>query len=32
MVHGRQVRKKEALANPESLDLFVDVAELCNVT
>ena len=28
MVHGRQVKNKEALANPEALDLFVDLEEL----
>jgi acetoacetyl-CoA synthetase len=28
MVHGRPVRNKEALANPEALDLFADLAEL----
>jgi acetoacetyl-CoA synthetase len=28
MVHGRPVRNKEALANPEALDLFAGLAEL----
>jgi acetoacetyl-CoA synthetase len=28
MVHGRPVRNKEALANPEALDLFVALPEL----
>ena len=28
VVHGRQVKNKEALANPEALDLFKDLAEL----
>lgn len=28
VVHGRQVKNKEALANPEALDLFVDLADL----
>ncbi|MDI7863463.1 acetoacetate--CoA ligase [Rhizobiaceae bacterium n13] len=28
VVHGRPVKNKEALANPEALDLFVDLAEL----
>jgi acetoacetyl-CoA synthetase len=28
VVHGREVRNKEALANPESLDLFRDLPEL----
>lgn len=28
IVHGRPVRNKEALANPEALDLFADLAEL----
>ena len=28
VVHGREVRNKEALANPESLDLFKDLPEL----
>ncbi|MBU4528913.1 MAG: acetoacetate--CoA ligase [Hoeflea sp.] len=28
IVHGRPVRNQEALANPEALDLFADLAEL----
>jgi acetoacetyl-CoA synthetase len=28
VVHGRAVKNKEALANPEALDLFADLAEL----
>jgi acetoacetyl-CoA synthetase len=28
VVHGRAVKNKEALANPEALDLFRDIAEL----
>lgn len=28
IVHGRDVKNKEALANPEALDLFVDLKEL----
>jgi acetoacetyl-CoA synthetase len=28
MVHGREVKNKEALANPEALELFRDLAEL----
>jgi acetoacetyl-CoA synthetase len=28
VIHGREVRNKEALANPESLDYFKDVPEL----
>ncbi|MBZ0215347.1 MAG: acetoacetate--CoA ligase, partial [Fimbriimonadaceae bacterium] len=28
IVHGREVRNKEALANPEALELFRDLAEL----
>jgi acetoacetyl-CoA synthetase len=28
IVHGRTVKNKEALANPEALDLFIDIAEL----
>jgi len=28
VVHGRQVKNKEALANPEALDLYRDIAEL----
>lgn len=28
MVHGKAVKNKEALANPEALDLYVDIAEL----
>jgi acetoacetyl-CoA synthetase len=27
-VHGKPVKNKEALANPEALDLFADIAEL----
>ena len=28
IVHGRQIKNKEALANPEALDLFVNRPEL----
>ncbi|MBT4889246.1 MAG: acetoacetate--CoA ligase [Rhodospirillales bacterium] len=28
VVHGRTIKNKEALANPEALDLYVDLAEL----
>jgi acetoacetyl-CoA synthetase len=28
VVHGREVKNKEALANPEALDLFRGLAEL----
>ncbi len=28
LVHGRPVKNKEALANPEALDLYLDIAEL----
>ncbi len=28
VVHGRPVRKREALANPEALELFRDLPEL----
>jgi len=28
VVHGRSVKNREALANPEALDLFVDLSEL----
>jgi acetoacetyl-CoA synthetase len=28
VVHGRAVKNKEALANPEALDLFADLLEL----
>ncbi len=28
VVHGRPVKNKEALANPEALDLFVGLKEL----
>jgi acetoacetyl-CoA synthetase len=28
IIHGRQVRNREALANPEALELFRDIAEL----
>jgi acetoacetyl-CoA synthetase len=28
LVHGRPVRNREALANPESLDLFASLPEL----
>lgn len=28
VVHGREVKNKEALANPEALDLYRDIAEL----
>jgi acetoacetyl-CoA synthetase len=27
-VHGREVKNKEALANPEALDLYKGLAEL----
>jgi acetoacetyl-CoA synthetase len=27
-VHGKAVKNKEALANPEALDLYVDIKEL----
>jgi acetoacetyl-CoA synthetase len=27
-VHGREVKNREALANPEALDLFANLAEL----
>jgi acetoacetyl-CoA synthetase len=27
-VHGREVKNKEALANPEALDLFRHLAEI----
>ena len=30
IVHGRQVKNKEALANPEALDLFRDLSELAS--
>lgn len=30
VVHGKAVKNKEALANPEALDLFADIAELQN--
>ena len=30
VVHGRAVKNKEALANPEALDQFKDRAELAN--
>ena len=30
VVHGREVRNKEALANPESLDLFRDLPALAD--
>jgi acetoacetyl-CoA synthetase len=30
VVHGREVRNKEALANPESLDLFRNIPELAS--
>ncbi|ODN65436.1 Acetyl-coenzyme A synthetase [Methylobrevis pamukkalensis] len=30
VVHGRVVKNKEALANPEALDLFRDLAELAS--
>jgi acetoacetyl-CoA synthetase len=30
LVHGRTVKNKEALANPEALDLFKDIPELQN--
>jgi len=28
VVHGRPIKNKEALANPEALDLFIDIVEL----
>jgi len=28
MVHGREIRNQEALANPEALELFRDLPEL----
>jgi acetoacetyl-CoA synthetase len=28
VVHGRSVKNKEALANPEALDLYKDIPEL----
>ena len=28
VVHGREVKNKEALANPEALDLYKGIAEL----
>jgi len=28
VVHGREVKNKEALANPEALDLYRNIAEL----
>ena len=28
VVHGRPVKNKEALANPQALDLFIDLPEL----
>jgi acetoacetyl-CoA synthetase len=28
VIHGQEVKNKDALANPESLDLYVDLAEL----
>ena len=28
VVHGREVKNKEALANPEALDLFRNIPEL----
>ena len=28
VIHGRQVKNREALANPESLDFFRDLLEL----
>ena len=28
ILHGREVRNRDALANPEALDLYVDLAEL----
>ena len=28
VIHGRNVRNKEALANPESLEYFAELAEL----
>ncbi|MEE3092751.1 MAG: acetoacetate--CoA ligase, partial [Pseudomonadota bacterium] len=30
IVHGRDVKNKEALANPEALELYCDLAELQN--
>ena len=32
IVHGREVKNKEALANPEALELFRDLEELAGVT
>jgi len=31
VVHGRSVKNREALANPEALDLFVDIKELSGI-
>ncbi|MBT6825537.1 MAG: acetoacetate--CoA ligase, partial [Rhodospirillales bacterium] len=28
IIHGRAIKNKEALANPEALDLYVDLPEL----
>jgi len=28
VIHGREVKNKEALANPEALDLYRNIAEL----
>ena len=28
VVHGREVKNKEALANPDALDLYRDIPEL----
>ena len=28
VIHGREVKNKEALANPEALDLFKDIEDL----
>jgi acetoacetyl-CoA synthetase len=30
VVHGREVKNKEALANPEALDLYRNLAELAH--
>jgi acetoacetyl-CoA synthetase len=30
IVHGREVKNKEALANPEALDLFRNIGELAS--
>jgi acetoacetyl-CoA synthetase len=30
IVHGRAVKNREALANPEALDLFRDLPQLVN--